>query len=265
MLHSRLQLTCRNDAACTSSRAERDRSPKQHSPAGASRLQRAMDELVQQASATNGRVRPQKSHALPCRPRGLVAGLPQSRGLALLVRCQLVDAKLRRHQAPGSSRRRSKQPCIGCCWRQFSVLAARSSRWILIIPLRSGGGHLQTGWELRMPKELHETVSAMRSCILSCQNCSTTCSSLLVDYCMKTGGRHAAPKHVRIMLDCAEVCTTISNFMARSSTFHSAMCRLCADVCDACARSCDGLDGMAECIATCCACSKSCRAIVAMG
>lgn len=105
----------------------------------------------------------------------------------------------------------------------------------------------------------------MKACILECQKCSATCTSLLIDTCLKAGGRHTAPDHVRIMLDCAQICATTADLMARGSAFHAQMCGLCADVCEACARSCDGLAGMAACIAACRSCAKSCRAMAAMG
>lgn len=104
----------------------------------------------------------------------------------------------------------------------------------------------------------------MRACILECQKCSTTCTSALIDICMKTGGRHATPDHVQVMLDCVQICATTADFMARGSAFHAQMCRVCAEVCEACARSCDGLEGMAACVANCRECAKRCRAMAAM-
>ena len=105
----------------------------------------------------------------------------------------------------------------------------------------------------------------MEACLDDCQKCHITCLSMATGFCLTKGGPHAAPAHIRIMLDCAQICATTADFMARGSTQHAAMCRLCADICDACARSCDGMAGMEACIAACSACAKSCRAMAMMG
>lgn len=105
----------------------------------------------------------------------------------------------------------------------------------------------------------------MQPCIDECQKCHITCLSMATGFCLTKGGAHTAPAHIGIMLDCAQICATTADFMARGSAQHVAMCRLCADICDACARSCEGLAGMEACLATCRACAKSCRAMAMMG
>lgn len=105
----------------------------------------------------------------------------------------------------------------------------------------------------------------MQACIDECQKCHIICLSMATGYCLSKGGGHAAPAHIRIMLDCAQICATTADFMARGSAQHVAICRLCADICDACVRSCTGMVGMEACLATCRACANSCRSMVKMG
>lgn len=82
-------------------------------------------------------------------------------------------------------------------------------------------------------------------------------------HCLEVGGPHAAPDHIRIMLDCAQICMASADFMLRGSAHHADICRVCADICEACARSCEPLDGMEDCVAACRACAESCRAMAA--
>lgn len=110
----------------------------------------------------------------------------------------------------------------------------------------------------------HAMGAEMQACIDLCQKCHITCLSM-IDHCLKMAGPHAAPKHIRIMLDCAQICATAADFMARGSGHHAHICRECAEVCEACALSCKGLAGMEACMAVCQACAKSCREMAGMG
>ena len=110
----------------------------------------------------------------------------------------------------------------------------------------------------------HDMAAEMRACIDLCQKCRAICLSM-VDQCLKMGGAHAAPGHIRVLLDCAEICGTAADFMARGSGHHAHICRECAEICEECALSCKGLAGMESCIEVCLACAKSCREMAAMG
>jgi hypothetical protein len=89
--------------------------------------------------------------------------------------------------------------------------------------------------------------------------CHRICYAMLTTHCIETGGPHVRPQHVRLMLDCAEICKTAADAMSRKSQFHRQLCALCAEVCEACALSCDPLDGMEDCAATCRRCAELCR------
>jgi hypothetical protein len=91
----------------------------------------------------------------------------------------------------------------------------------------------------------------MQACIDACNACSVTCLSMATGHCLEMGGEHAAPEHIRIMLDCAEICGVAVNFMARQSEHHPHICRECAEICRACAKSCAKLEGMEECVEAC--------------
>ncbi|GAB4466492.1 MAG: four-helix bundle copper-binding protein [Armatimonadaceae bacterium] len=106
-----------------------------------------------------------------------------------------------------------------------------------------------------MPKPTPE----MQQCIEECQNCHRVCLTTAANHCLEAGGKHVEPVHYRTMLDCAEICETSANFMMRSSTLHTHVCRACAEVCEECARSCEEVGDMPECVEACRRCAESCR------
>ncbi|MBA4308274.1 MAG: ferredoxin [Sphingopyxis sp.] len=108
---------------------------------------------------------------------------------------------------------------------------------------------------------MHQQSPEMQSCIDACQACHITCLQMAATHCLEMGGAHAEPQHIRLMLDCAQICATAADFMARGSAHHAAICKACAEICRACAESCDRLDGMEECADICRRCAESCEAM----
>ena len=107
----------------------------------------------------------------------------------------------------------------------------------------------------------HQTAE-MRACIDACQSCHDICIETL-QHCLTTGGKHAAPDHIRTLMDCVRICETSADFMLRGSPLHVHTCAACAAVCEACAASCDQLGGaeMKRCAEECRRCADSCRAM----
>ena len=106
---------------------------------------------------------------------------------------------------------------------------------------------------------------SMEECIDNCSRCHDVCL-LTVTHCLQRGGEHAAGEHVRLLLDCAEICRTSADFMLRGSEFHYRTCAVCADVCTRCAEVCEQMGDaskLAECAAVCRRCAESCRAMLA--
>ena len=101
----------------------------------------------------------------------------------------------------------------------------------------------------------------LAACIEACNRAHGVALGMAMNHCLDTGGDHVAPKHFRLMADCAAMCATAADFMLRSSEFHAASCRLCAEVCEACADSCAALDGMGACVTACRDCAAACRAM----
>jgi hypothetical protein len=100
----------------------------------------------------------------------------------------------------------------------------------------------------------------MQHCIDICQECHSVCLETVI-HCLQMGGEHAEPNHIRLLLDCAEICQTSANFMLRGSDLHGLTCATCAEVCDRCAEDCERFDDaqMKRCAETCHRCAESCR------
>jgi hypothetical protein len=111
----------------------------------------------------------------------------------------------------------------------------------------------------------HQISPEMRHCIDECQSCHAVCLETIL-YCLQMGGEHAEPAHIRLLMDCAEICQTSANFMLRGSNLHSMTCAVCAEVCERCAEDCDRFQDdqmMARCAESCRNCASSCREMAA--
>ena len=106
----------------------------------------------------------------------------------------------------------------------------------------------------------------MRDCIQECQRCHDICTET-VTHCLEMGGDHAEPRHLRLRLDCAEICQTCANLMLRGSDLHGQVCAVCADVCERCAEDCARFGDdqtMQQCVEVCSHCAQSCREMAGM-
>jgi hypothetical protein len=101
----------------------------------------------------------------------------------------------------------------------------------------------------------------VRECAELCEDCHRICIETAA-HCLAAGGKHSEARHVRLLLDCAEICQTSANFMARGSDLHHHTCAACAEVCDRCAESCERIgddETMRQCADLCRRCADSCR------
>ena len=110
--------------------------------------------------------------------------------------------------------------------------------------------------------EGHPTSDEMKRCIQLCQDCHALCTQV-IGHCLKLGGRHAAPAHIRLLMDCAQICTTTADYMARESALHQRVCSLCSEICRLCVESCEQVAGddqlLKQCAEMCRRCAESCK------
>jgi hypothetical protein len=106
----------------------------------------------------------------------------------------------------------------------------------------------------------------MQECIQNCLDCHAICVETAT-YCVQMGGKHAEPTHVRLLMDCAQICATSADFMLRQSELHGHACAVCAEVCERCAQSCEEMGDDAQmraCAEMCRRCAESCRRMANM-
>ena len=101
----------------------------------------------------------------------------------------------------------------------------------------------------------------MQECIDNCMRCHAVCLETIT-HCLKKGGKHAAPDHVRLLQDCAQICITSADFMLRGSELHARTCAVCAEACARCAEECERMaddEMMRRCAEECRRCAESCQ------
>lgn len=100
-------------------------------------------------------------------------------------------------------------------------------------------------------------------CINSCQECYSACFEA-VNYCLQKGGKHADPTHIRLLLDCADVCQFCAGAMLRHTELYQAFCTASAEACERCAESCEKFpddEQMKKCAEICRSCADDCRSM----
>lgn len=108
----------------------------------------------------------------------------------------------------------------------------------------------------------HHTTEEMDRCIQICQDCHALCTRT-IRHCLELGGRLAAPEHIRLLVDCAQMCEINVDYMLRGSLLHDRVCGVCAEACKLCAENCAQLAGddqmLKQCADLCRRCAGSCE------
>lgn len=106
--------------------------------------------------------------------------------------------------------------------------------------------------EAKQTYEMRQAIDKARECERICQE--------TFNHCLEMGGRHAAPSHLRILLDCAEVCGTASGTLLRGAV-NGPLWAACIAACEVCEASCRNVgddDQMRACAEACRACADAC-------
>ena len=102
-------------------------------------------------------------------------------------------------------------------------------------------------------EKFQSCIDACVRCAEACEHCATACLGE-ADVKMMAGC-------IRLDRDCADICWLAAGWMSRGSTFSAALCRLCAEVCDACGAECGKhkADHCQRCAEACRQCAAECR------
>lgn len=104
----------------------------------------------------------------------------------------------------------------------------------------------------------------MQACIAACTRCYQICLHMGMNHCLETGGEHVEPTHFRLLMSCAEICQTSANFMLSGAAHSSAVCAICAEICEACAIDCEKIGDMDPCVEACRDCAETCKQMASM-
>lgn len=108
---------------------------------------------------------------------------------------------------------------------------------------------------------MNQLSQQIRDAIKALQHCHATCHSMAMTHCLEMGGEHAAPQHLRLMLDCAALCAFTADALGRKTQFHGRFAALCAQVCETCAADCEAVGEMDDCVTACRDCAAACKGI----
>lgn len=105
------------------------------------------------------------------------------------------------------------------------------------------------------------THEQFRSCIDGCVRCAEECDHC-ASVCLSEQDVKSLAECIRLDMDCAEICWTAASSMSRGSQFAQDVCRVCAEVCDACGAECEKhskMDHCRKCGEACRQCAEECR------
>src|SRR5262245_59096909 len=92
----------------------------------------------------------------------------------------------------------------------------------------------------RIHMHVRKVAQIAQHAIRNTQDCEAICGQT-VQYCLEMGGEHAPPAHIKLLLDCADICAATKNILLRGS--HQQVLEACATLCELCAASCEKFVG----------------------
>jgi hypothetical protein len=107
-----------------------------------------------------------------------------------------------------------------------------------------------------MAHQMNQTcIDACNACAVACDHCAAAC--------LQEADVKSMARCIALDMDCAAICRLAAGYMARGSEFAGALCRLCADVCQACGEECakHPMDHCQQCATACRRCADECRAM----
>jgi hypothetical protein len=112
-----------------------------------------------------------------------------------------------------------------------------------------------------LAEEAPRRADAAELCKERCLECERVCQETLA-HCTDMGGKHVEGEHLRLMIDCADICHTTASFVMHRSEFMGAEAQVCGEVCARCAASCERVgadEHMKGCVDACKRCADACR------
>lgn len=104
-----------------------------------------------------------------------------------------------------------------------------------------------------------------KSCIDACLQCAAMCNHC-ASSCLQEDDVKMMARCVQLDMECAAICYAAAQLMSVGSDQAKEICRICADMCDACGTECGQhtqSEHCQECAEKCKACAEECRKMAA--
>jgi hypothetical protein len=107
------------------------------------------------------------------------------------------------------------------------------------------------------PNMSHHLDQSAKDCIAACNDCATECGNCFAHMVGKES-KNSCPA---CCIECLAICRLCVDAITRNSPFAKQTCKLCADICDWCAKQCGAhdMDQCKRCAAACRRCAEACR------
>lgn len=109
------------------------------------------------------------------------------------------------------------------------------------------------------------TVNNYQKCIDECNKCAQACYECF-EACINEPDLNSRRSCVKILIECANMCTMSSGIMSMNGQFAKEHCKMCATVCDKCAQECAMFkdEHCQKCANECRTCAYECRKMSGM-
>ena len=99
-----------------------------------------------------------------------------------------------------------------------------------------------------------------KRCIDACLDCAAACDHC-ASSCTQENDINMMAKCIQHDMECAVMCYATARLLSLGSEKARVICKICADICEACAAECEKHDSdhCRECAAACKACAEECR------
>lgn len=103
-------------------------------------------------------------------------------------------------------------------------------------------------------------LNSYEACIEACLRCAAECQQCAT-FCLREDDVAKMAKCIQLDNECAAMCYAAAQMMSLGSNHAMAICRICADICESCAKECSKheADHCQRCAVTCRDCAEECR------
>ena len=99
-----------------------------------------------------------------------------------------------------------------------------------------------------------------KECIEACLTCASLCNNC-ASSCLQEKDVKMMASCIQLDMECAALCYAAAQLMSLGSTKENSVCKICADLCEACAVECSKHDNehCKACAAACRKCAEACK------